>query len=73
MRLLLIGLLGCSLAACSTPPRLDWAGIGQGLMQSTCRQSSRCDVPACDPGARDTGVCDNPYIRGQAPLPRDRD
>lgn len=68
MRVMLIGVLGFLLAGCATPVRVDWAGTAAGVMQGVCRQSSRCDVPACDPGSRDPGTCDNPYIRGSGPL-----
>jgi hypothetical protein len=68
MRLVLIGTLACLLGGCAAPVRIDWAGTGQGILQSVCRNSTRCDVPACDGEARDSGPCDNPYRRGATPV-----
>lgn len=64
MRFVLITVLGVLLTGCATPVRIDWAGTAKGVVQGVCRQSSRCDLPACDRDAKDTGPCDNPYRRG---------
>ena len=74
MRFVLISLLGVLLTGCATPVRIDWAGTAQGVMQGVCRQSSRCDVPACDRDSRESGPCDNPYRRGGVgtPVPQPR-
>jgi hypothetical protein len=49
-------------AGCAQGMSIDWARTGSSALEGVCRQSSRCDVPACDqgPGPRQ-GACDNPY------------
>lgn len=60
MRVVLIFALALGTMSCASPPRIDWAKTAQSALEGTCRQSSRCDVPACRDPEAGSG-CDNPY------------
>jgi len=70
--LLILVALAPLLSGCAQGVGVDWRGVGQGMMQSTCRQSSRCDLPVCSASpaeAAGRGACDNPYPGGGARRP----
>ncbi|MNE75587.1 hypothetical protein D3C80_1717600 [compost metagenome] len=68
-RVAIFAALAGLLSGCAQGVDIDWRGVGQGMTQSACRQSSRCDLPVCSASPGESAgreACDNPYPGGGA-------
>lgn len=68
-RVAILAALAGFLSGCAQGVSVDWRGVGQGMVESGCRQSSRCDLPVCSASPDEAvgrGACDNPYPAGGA-------